>query len=399
MGCEQSPIGGQSGVSDNPSPGISPGECWSEEESAWRPLRAGGPGDFARGSCRWGQRCRFSHGTKVAPPRHRTPGESGGSQHDPEQPLPAGNGRSPVHPRRGWSEPGAVGRSRGGAGHSSAPGTARTAFGLPRVEEDDGSENIPARGEPPGWAVRRGSVPARARRAAGPHLKGLRSDPSSAPSKATETAWTQCSEDPTEYGAAAAPVPSTDLRARSEAVVCGICMERVCEKALPEERLFGILPNCSHAFCLGCIRTWRRSRDFPSTVIKACPECRLTSAYYIPHKFWVSDGDEKQQLIESFKARTGRIRCKFFTRNRGRCPFGSDCIYLHELPSGPPPPRRSQQHLRMHAERSPSPSESSDEEEEVGFGFHLLEWTVLELELLYRSYTHELLFEDSSDSD
>lgn len=44
-----------------------------------------------------------------------------------------------------------------------------------------------------------------------------------------------------------------------------------------------------------------------------------------------------------------RIRCKFFTRNRGRCPFGSDCIYLHELPSGPPPPRRSQQHLRMHA--------------------------------------------------
>ncbi|POI19741.1 hypothetical protein CIB84_016514 [Bambusicola thoracicus] len=167
-------------------------------------------------------------------------------------------------------------------------------------------------------------------------------------------------QDPTEYGAAAAPVPSTDLRARSEAVVCGICMERVCEKALPEERLFGILPNCSHAFCLGCIRTWRRSRDFPSTVIK-------------------------------------RIRCKFFTRNRGRCPFGSDCIYLHELPRGPPPPRHSQQRRRMHAERSPSPLESSDEEEEVRFGFHLLEWTVLEL--LYRSYTHELLFEDSSDSD
>jgi len=39
--------------------------------------------------------------------------------------------------------------------------------------------------------------------------------------------------------------------------------------------------------------------------LRACPECRLTSAYYIPHKFWVSDGDEKQQLIESFKARTG----------------------------------------------------------------------------------------------
>lgn len=39
--------------------------------------------------------------------------------------------------------------------------------------------------------------------------------------------------------------------------------------------------------------------------LRACPECRLTSTYYIPHKFWLSDGDEKQQLIESFKARTG----------------------------------------------------------------------------------------------
>ena len=77
-----------------------------------------------------------------------------------------------------------------------------------------------------------------------------------------------CSQDPTEHGAAAAPVSVADLRARSEAVVCGICMERVYEKALPEERLFGILPNCNHAFCLGCIRTWRRSRDFPNTVIK-----------------------------------------------------------------------------------------------------------------------------------
>lgn len=77
-----------------------------------------------------------------------------------------------------------------------------------------------------------------------------------------------CSQVPVEQGAAAAPLPAAALRARSEAVVCGICMERVSEKALPEERLFGILPNCSHAFCLGCIRTWRRSRDFQSAVIK-----------------------------------------------------------------------------------------------------------------------------------
>lgn len=92
---------------------------------------------------------------------------SSSSQHDPEQPLPAVNGRSPVHRRRGGSEPGAVVRSRRGAGHSSAASTTRAAFGLPRAEEEDGTENIPARGDPPGWAVRGGFGSARARSAAG----------------------------------------------------------------------------------------------------------------------------------------------------------------------------------------------------------------------------------------
>ncbi|KAB0391566.1 hypothetical protein E2I00_000674, partial [Balaenoptera physalus] len=62
------------------------------------------------------------------------------------------------------------------------------------------------------------------------------------------------------------------------------------------ERIFGILPNCSHPHCLGCLRTWRKSRgDFPLGVIN-------------------------------------QIRCRFFMRGNGRCPFKSDCIYLHQLP-------------------------------------------------------------------
>ncbi|NWR12941.1 MKRN2 ligase, partial [Paradoxornis webbianus] len=101
-------------------------------------------------------------------------------------------------------------------------------------------------------------------------------------------------------------------------------------KKAPKERLFGILPNCSHRYCLVCIRTWRRRRDFDSTVTKACPECRIVSSYYIPHKYWISDVDEKEELIAAFKARTAKIRCKFFVR--GHCPFRSECIYLHELP-------------------------------------------------------------------
>lgn len=51
--------------------------------------------------------------------------------------------------------------------------------------------------------------------------------------------------------------------------MCGICMDKVWDK--PEaKRIFGILPNCTHAHCLGCLRTWRRNRqDFPPDVIKS----------------------------------------------------------------------------------------------------------------------------------
>lgn len=149
-----------------------------------------------------------------------------------------------------------------------------------------------------------------------------------------------------------APLQSLDLEERqvkqdSRDVVCGICMDKVWDK--PEaERMFGILPNCTHAHCLSCLRTWRRNhQDFPLDVIKACPQCRVHSSYIIPHKFWVGEGAEKEQLIRNFKARTSQIRCRFFMRRSGRCPFKSDCIYLHQLPaetpaSGPPWPHSVQ---------------------------------------------------------
>lgn len=51
--------------------------------------------------------------------------------------------------------------------------------------------------------------------------------------------------------------------------------------------------------------------DFDYTLIshltlphRACPQCRVHSSYIIPHKFWVSKGAEKEQLIRNFKAWT-----------------------------------------------------------------------------------------------
>ncbi|KAG9339945.1 hypothetical protein JZ751_022260 [Albula glossodonta] len=93
---------------------------------------------------------------------------------------------------------------------------------------------------------------------------------------------------------------------RSKDMMCGVCMEVVFEKANPGERRFGILSNCSHCYCLKCIRKWRSAKQFESKIIKSCPECRITSNFVIPSEYWVEDKEEKQKLIQKYKDGMGR---------------------------------------------------------------------------------------------
>ncbi|XP_063063982.1 makorin, ring finger protein, 4 isoform X2 [Engraulis encrasicolus] len=145
---------------------------------------------------------------------------------------------------------------------------------------------------------------------------------------------------------------------QSKDVVCGICMDKVYEKKDAQSRRFGILPNCSHAFCIECIVTWRKTKEFQEEVIKACPQCRVKSSFYIPNRYWVESGKPKEDLIKSFKERSGKLKCKFFSRD-GSCPFESECIYSHE--GRPGRPRRRMARL------------SVDDFED---GFHIMDYVI-----------------------
>lgn len=137
--------------------------------------------------------------------------------------------------------------------------------------------------------------------------------------------------------------------AESQEKVCGICFEVIMEKSTFQRR-FGILPNCNHCFCLTCLRKWRQAK-FENNIIRACPECRVTSDFICPSTYWVETESAKEQLINNYKQALSRKDCKYFKKGNGSCPFGNKCFYLHALNNGtkidvgPPPSQRFENEL------------------------------------------------------
>ncbi|XP_072001355.1 E3 ubiquitin-protein ligase makorin-1 isoform X2 [Engystomops pustulosus] len=142
---------------------------------------------------------------------------------------------------------------------------------------------------------------------------------------------------------------------RSKDIVCGICMEVVYEKTNPSERRFGILSNCSHSYCLKCIRRWRSAKQFESKIIKSCPECRITSNFVIPSEYWVEEKEDKHKLIHKYKEAMSNKSCRYFDEGRGTCPFGGNCFYKHAYPDGrieePQPRQKGGMSSRYRAQR------------------------------------------------
>ncbi|XP_033170177.1 probable E3 ubiquitin-protein ligase makorin-1 [Drosophila mauritiana] len=116
--------------------------------------------------------------------------------------------------------------------------------------------------------------------------------------------------------------------ARSKDKTCGICFDTVLEKK-GRERRFGILSKCKHIFCLTCIRTWRQKQEFKSDVTRGCPECRVFSDFVCPSAYWVDTKEDKDKLLNEYRAAMGTKDCKYFNRGSGKCPFGNKCFYRH----------------------------------------------------------------------
>ena len=70
------------------------------------------------------------------------------------------------------------------------------------------------------------------------------------------------------------------------------------------------------------------------TECRACPECRQTSDYICPSRYWVETKEEKEQLLTNYKFELKKKECKYFDKGNGECPFGNKCFYRHEDKSG-----------------------------------------------------------------
>ncbi|KAL4226491.1 E3 ubiquitin-protein ligase makorin-1 [Mactra antiquata] len=138
--------------------------------------------------------------------------------------------------------------------------------------------------------------------------------------------------------------------ANSKDKQCGICMDIVIEKQPKSEQRFGILSDCTHCFCLSCIRKWRASKQFDNKTIRSCPECRIQSDFVTPSSHWVEKKEEKLKLIEGYKDALSKKPCKYFDEGRSECPFNNRCFYQHLLPDGskPPPSMYNKPRRRRH---------------------------------------------------
>lgn len=132
-------------------------------------------------------------------------------------------------------------------------------------------------------------------------------------------------------------LPADLIPASDESLICSICME--------EPIVYGLLADCSHVFCVDCIRNWRGQESSSEDVAlsrlhKKCPYCRTLSKFIIPSSHFYPNGHSgKAAALGRYKASLQRVPCRYFTASNPDCrycPFGRDCMYQHQNGDGTP---------------------------------------------------------------
>ena len=113
---------------------------------------------------------------------------------------------------------------------------------------------------------------------------------------------------------------SDEVSDMNSETICGICHDDVQDT----NRRYGLLQNCSHIFCLNCIKTYRSGRYNSSITLPdrlKCPMCRKPSRYVLPSKYNL-DGEHKIKSFAQF--------CQ--KRKEKQCMYGTMCSRINTCP-------------------------------------------------------------------
>lgn len=68
--------------------------------------------------------------------------------------------------------------------------------------------------------------------------------------------------------------------------------------------------------------------------LRTCPICRIATHYITPSTVWPQTEEEKEEILNGYKAKLASIDCKYFNFGEGTCPFGTSCMYKHAYLDG-----------------------------------------------------------------
>ena len=126
-------------------------------------------------------------------------------------------------------------------------------------------------------------------------------------------------------------VPRPRMTLGAEQDECGICFDSISNKG----EKYGMLENCDHAFCLSCIRSWRKQKEQQDRAnLRRCPVCRNESFFVVPCENPIIDVDQKAAAVVKYKKQMSAVPCKAFDYGRGKCALGTSCFYAHLNPDG-----------------------------------------------------------------